>query len=166
MSTKFSGLVDYFENLARNHTSIQHTDTSKHFFRFELEEVLSGLPSEVRYPALILEGYRFGFDDDKSDNPVKKREGAFILIDHIPDPGDFSAIHEVWDELELIGDDILARIRYDKSNRTSPVRDFRLPSVSGTLLATEFGGLYGIRFTFEITNFFPYSLDETKWLDL
>ncbi|NQU53584.1 MAG: hypothetical protein HQ522_13705, partial [Bacteroidetes bacterium] len=59
---KFSDLITYFENLARKHKSILHTDTDKHFFRMEIDEVLAGINrTDVAYPMLILEGYGFGF---------------------------------------------------------------------------------------------------------
>jgi hypothetical protein len=159
---KFSDMVAYFRLLASEHQQIKHSDTDKHFYRFEVDEVLSGI-NNIRYPAFILEGYRFSFTDKKSDNPVKKRQGAFILLDHVGDPGDHDKIHQVWDFLEEIGDDILARIAADKRQRTSPVRDFDLESVEGTLLATEMGNHYGIRFTFDVDCRFSMEVDPAKW---
>ncbi len=88
---RFSALVDYFKRIAVEHRQIQHDDTHNHFYRFEVDEVLSGIHS-LRYPALILEGYRFSFGDQKADNPVKKRQGAFILLDHVTDPGDHDQV--------------------------------------------------------------------------
>ena len=113
MATRFTQIVQYFENLARQHVGIQHTNTEKHFYRFEIDEVLSGLGS-INYPAMILEAYAIEYDDNKSDNVMKNRKGAFILLGNVPDRGDHDSIHELWDELEEIGDDILARIRADK----------------------------------------------------
>ena len=43
MAAKFTDLISYFENLARRHKSIAHTDSEKHFFRMELDEVLGGI---------------------------------------------------------------------------------------------------------------------------
>ena len=156
-SEKFSELVSYFENIAKQHIKIQHTTQKKHFYRFELDEVLTGI-SGINYPALIMEGYRFGFSDNQSDNVQKKREGAFILLDHVKDPGDYNKIHEVWDELEAIGDDIIRRIRKDKRKPANPVAGFNIESVKASLIATEMGNHYGIRFLFEIDS--KFSTDE------
>lgn len=161
---KFSALVAYFEQLAREHVKIQHSNQKKHFFRFELDEVLTGKAARMNYPAFILEGYRFDFIDRMSDNPVKVRHGAFILAQHISDPGDYEYIHAVWDELEEIADDILVRMKADKRNPASPIRHFDIDTVEGTIIATELGGLYGIRITYSVNCAFSFDVDKTKWI--
>jgi len=163
MRTTFSELITYFKKLATNHKEIRHSETEKHFYRFEVDEVLTGI-NKLKYPAFILEGYRFTYKDMKADNPVKKRQGAFILLDHVGDPGNHDKIHEAWDRLEEIGDDILSRINADKRDKTSPVRDFDLESVEGNLLATEMGNHYGIRFTFDIDCRYSREVNFEKWL--
>lgn len=159
---KFSAFVEYCKQLATEHMLIRHSDTEKHFFRYELEEILTGLQN-ANYPAFILEGYRFGFKDARSDNPIKKRSGAFVLMAHVADPGDYNQIHEVWDKMEAIGDDIFARLKQDKREITSPVYDFDLASVEGSLIATELGSHYGIRFTFDIDCQMDMDVDPTHW---
>jgi hypothetical protein len=164
MAAKFSDLVEYFEKLAGEHVSIAHTATNKHFYRFELDEVLTGMCTSIKYPALILEGYDFNFSESSSDNIRKKRSGAFILIDKITDLKDYNKIHEVWDELELIGDDILVRLRADKESRLVPVlRDFNINECTGTLLSVLELGQHGIRFTFNLTSPVNSEVDETRW---
>lgn len=162
---KFSEIVDYFKSLAQKHIEIKHTEQEKHFFRYELDEVLAGKPAGMNYPALILEGYGFKFKDDKSDNLAKQRTGAFILAKNISDPGDHNYIHQVWEELEEIADDILSKMRKDKRNPDSPIRHFNLESAEGTLIANEFGDLYGLRITYEIECHFSTEVDESKWLE-
>ena len=43
MKAKFADLVSYFENLATNHKALNHGKDEKHFFRYELEEMLTGM---------------------------------------------------------------------------------------------------------------------------
>lgn len=161
---KFRELVAYFKQLATEHVDLLHNDTTnKRFYRLELDEILTGMQSAKSFPALVLEGYSFSFDDKQSDNPAKLRHGAFVLVDSVSDPGDFDRIHEVWDELESIGDDILARIKVDKRDRTSPVRSFNFESVEANLIGTEYGNLYGIRYTFTIESTFLSDVDESRW---
>ena len=114
---KFMDLVTYFQALAGRHKRI------KDFYRFELDEVLTSL-RDIETPCLILEGYKFSFTDNKSDNILKTRSGAFILLDHVKDTGDFNLIHHTWDTLEKIGDDILARIKADKNNQENKSKYF------------------------------------------
>ena len=153
---KFTDLVAYFQALANGHKHI------KDFYRFEFDEVLTSL-RDIETPCLILEGYKFSFTDNKSDNILKTRSGAFILLDHVRDIGDYDLIHSTWDSLEKIGDDILARIKADKNNPESPVRNFPLENVEGHLLSTEMGNYYGIRFTFDIVFRFNADVDPERW---
>ena len=153
---KFTDLVSYFQTLASQHTLI------KNFYRFELDEVLTSL-RDMETPCLIMEGYKFSFTDNKSDNILKTRGGAFILLDHVKDIGNFNAIHSAWDSLEEIGDDILARIRSDKHVLSSPVQNFPFESVEAQLISTDLGNFYGIRFTFDIVCKFNPDVDPLRW---
>ena len=164
--TNFSNLIAYFENIARMHVGIQHTDHSKHFFRFELDEVLNGINrTDVAYPMLILEGYSYDYTDNKSDNIIKNRSGAFILLDHCPDISDYGKVHEIWDYLETIADDILVKIKTDKRNPLTPVvRGFEFSNVESKLIANEIGNSIGLRVTFTISSPVSSDVDTSRWL--
>jgi hypothetical protein len=165
--TKFSDLIAYFENIARTHVDILHSDNEKHFFRMEIDEVLAGINrTDVNYPMLILEGYSFDFTDNRSDNLLKNRQGAFILLGHVPDISDYDAIHAQWELMEDIGTDILIKIRADKRNSSVPVvRDFNFASVSASLIMNEIGNGVGIRFRYTITSPTDTDVDISKWID-
>ncbi len=164
--SKFSQLVSYFENLARLHKDIGHTDSEKHFFRMEVDEVLGGINrTDVKHPFLILEGYGYDFTDDKCDNLLKNRRGAFMLIDHVSDQTDFEAIQTVWENMEEIGDELLVRMKSDKRNPLAPaIRDFDFSTVEASLLANELDGNYGIRFTYVLTSPRNNEVNPDKWL--
>lgn len=164
----FSDLITYFENIARNHVLIQHTDAEKHFFRMELDELLGGfnIPS-ARFPFLVLEGYAYDYTDNRSDNVLKKREGAFVLMDYVKDVTDYDAVHVVWDKMEKIADDILARIRADKRNPKTPViRDFNLENVQVSLILNEINNSAGLRVKYTLTSPSPVEVIPENWLDL
>jgi hypothetical protein len=162
----FSELIAYFEWIARNHVGIQHTDNEKHFFRFELDEVLNGINrTNVAYPMLALEAYSYNYTDNKSDNILKNRNGAFMLLDHCPDISDYENIHAIWDKLETIADDILIKIKTDKRNPLTPVvRGFEFSSVDSGLIMNQMGNSIGIRITFTITSPVPSDVDGSRWL--
>jgi hypothetical protein len=163
--SKFSDLIAYFENIARKHVDISHSDNEKHFFRMEIDEVLAGINrTDVNYPMLILEGYGFAFTDNNSDNLLKNREGAFILLDHISDTSDHNLIHQKWDELEEIATEIILKIKTDKKKRTIPVvRNFNFESVNGSLLLNEIGNDVGIRISYSIASPTINDIDPDKW---
>jgi hypothetical protein len=163
MNTKFSDLITYFRTLAAQHVAIKHSETEKHFYRFEADEVFSGLKN-VSYPALILEGYRYSFIDKQSDNTMKERSCAFMMLDHLSDIGDFDGMHDIWDRMEIICDDLIARIKSDKRNpNVNAVRDFDLNSVEAALIAAKAGNNFGIRITFTVTSPHNIDVDSTKW---
>jgi len=166
MKNKFSDLIAYFENLARTHVEIQHSEHEKHFFRYELDEVLNGIQrSDVAYPMLILEGYNYDYTDNKSDNIIKNRTSAFILLNHCPDISDYNKVHEIWDNLETIADDILIKIKTDKRNPLTPVvRAFEFTSVESKLIANEIGNAIGIRVTFTVSSPVSSDVQANRWI--
>ena len=163
MMTRFSDLIQYFRTIATQHVAIGHSISEKHFYRFELDEVLTGL-KKVNYPALILEGYRYSLSDKQSDNVMKERSGAFMLLGHLNDIGDYDAMHQLWDHLETICDDIIVRIKADKSNpNAKAIRDFDLGSVNVALIANENDKNYGVRCTFTISSPLCTDVNSEKW---
>jgi len=163
MTTRFTDLIQYFRTLASQHVAIGHSKSEKHFYRFELDEVLTGL-KKVNYPALILEGYRYTLTDKQSDNVMKERSGAFMLLGHLNDIGDYDAMHQLWDNLETICDDIIIRIKSDKRKTDAKaIRDFDLGSVNVALIANENDKNYGVRCTFTISSPLSTDTNPDKW---
>lgn len=163
MNARFSEIITYFRTLAAQHIAIGHSYSEKHFYRLELEEVLGSLKN-INYPALILEGYRYSLNDQKSDNVMKERTGAFVLIDHLHDRGDFDQMHTIWDNMEAICDDIIARIKADKRNTAcKAVRNFDLNSIQVALIANETDRNYGIRCTYTISSTLATDVDPDMW---
>ena len=162
----FSDLILYFESLAASHKKILHTAEKKHFFRMELDEVLSGINRrDVNYPLFIMEGYGFNFTDNNSDNLLKNRSGAFMLIQHVPDITNFSKISEAWDEMEEIATDILVKIYADKRSReVDVVRHFDFSSVNASLLRNQVGKDLGIRIEYAITSPVQNDVNPDNWL--
>ena len=166
MKSKFKDLVEYFQLIAENHSGILHTDSQKHFFRFELEEFMTGMKAKINYPALILEGYDFNFIDSQSDNVHKSINCAFMLIGKVSDKGDFDSIHDLWDTLEEIGDEIIVRILDDKRQRNIEVLSyFDINDVSGAPLTDVSLIHYGFRYDFKLSWPVNNDIDTDKWND-
>ena len=165
MSAKFSDLIAYFEGLATRHKSIGHSETEKHFCRMETDEALGAMNrQDVEFPLLALEGFRYGFTDNRADNLMKNREGGFMLLQRIKDVSDFATMHQLWDELEEIGDDILIKMRADKRNPLTPViRDLDFNSIEALLIRNEIGYTIGSRYLFNISSPASTDVDESKW---
>lgn len=164
MKAKFADLVNYFEQIATEHVDIRHTIQNKHFFRIELDEILTGLRSKICYPALILEGYDFQFIDQNSDNVHKQISSAFVLMESVKDKGDYNNIHDVWQRMEEIGDEICVRILNDKRSRSIDILSyFHLSNVRGTLLVDANLLHYGVRYEFSLSWPMVNDIDPSKW---
>lgn len=160
----FNQYISYFESIARNLIAIGHTDTKKHFFRLEFEEVLTALPNQMNWPCMILEGYDVSFIDNKSDNILKVRNGAFVILDKVKNLQDFNAIHAVYDKCEVIVDDIISKIMNDKRSRQhAVVKDIDLSQVEIVMIANDVEGAFGFRCSFPIINTHDIAINPAKW---
>lgn len=167
MEASFNDYVAYFKNLATKLKAIKHTDDEKHFYRMELDEVLTTIKSsELNFPAFALEAYDFNLSDSNSDNLLKNREGAFMILNHPTNKMDIDEIYTIWEACEEIADDIIIKMYADKRNpkENKVIRNIDLQSIQGKFLANQPGGLYGIRITFTIQSSKNNEVDTAKWL--
>lgn len=163
---KFSDYIAYHEYLAIQHKSINHRANDKHFFRFELEDVFTTLSDDVKFPAYILEGYDFDFKDSLSDNVMKGRNGAFMILFYCGDETKYSLINTLYQQAEEIGDDIVTRMIADKRNRNVEViRDFDISATQGKMIANASKGYYGMRYEISLKSAFSNDVDINKWSD-
>ena len=159
--------ISYFKNLATQHKEIGHTEEEKHFFRMNIEEVLTGLRSDINLPALILESFEGRLVDKKSDNNLANREGAFMILKKV-EVDNFDQENEFLDDSERIGLDIIKRMRRD--SKTNPIQDrilkrFDYDGVSWGKVGPVFDNYYGYRFIFRLQDFENMKFDPDKWLD-
>lgn len=174
---QFKQLVAYFEQIATSHYILQNSPTRKSFFRFEINEFLQALPSEINFPAMAMEENSWTLQDNNSDNVFKRRYCGFMLMQKINDPGNFTEVSNAFDYLEEIADDIVARMHKDKVSRrrpgeapaeTDPVAVVR--HISFNTIETEpvgfsrFPSVVALRTTFEIETPFRAQYDPDKWL--
>ena len=162
-----SEYVEYFEEISRQHTEIQHTDDEKHFARINIEEVLTGLRSSILTPALILESFEGGLIDNKSDNILADRMGAFMILKQVQ-MDNFTQEAEFLDDCERIGLDVIRRMRRDA--RVQPIQDrllrgLQLSKVGWMKVGPVFDNWYGYRFTFSLEDYETMKYDDSKWLD-
>lgn len=162
-----SQYISYFEGIATNHKEIAHKEDEKHFCRMNIEEVLTGLRSGILTPALILESFEGSLVDNKSDNILADRTGAFMILKKV-EVDDFTQENEYLDDCERIGLEIIKRIRRDArivpiQNRTPKI--FNLNSVEWQKIGPLFDNFFGYRFTFKMSDTENMSYDKAKWLD-
>lgn len=162
-----SQYISYFEGIATNHKEIAHKKTEKHFYRMNVEEVLTGLRSDINSPALILESFEGSLTDNKSDNILADRIGAFMILKKV-ETDNFTQEHEYLDDCERIGLEIIKRMRRDA--RVNPIqnrllKNFDLNKVNWQKVGPVFDNYFGYRFVFSLVDPENMSYDKTKWLD-
>lgn len=165
MST-YKDLQAYFENFARLHASILHTDSEKHFFHSNLNEILSGLRSTVNFPCVLMADYDYSFIDNDSDNHIKKRSVALVFLDHASDIDDFEAISGIYSLMEQIADDWINRIYADKLDRRHAfLKDFEINETNAVQFSTADNN-FGIWLPISVSSLHNISIDTQKWTDL
>jgi hypothetical protein len=165
MST-YKDLQVYFENLATNHASILHTPEDAHFFKSDINEILSGIRDRVNFPCVIMADYDYSFVDNDSDNYHKRRAIALVFLDHCEDADDFESIRDIYSNMEEIADDWINRIFSDKTERRHPfLKDFEIDQINAVQFST-IDNSYGIWIPITATSLHDISVDTKIWSDL
>jgi hypothetical protein len=146
-----SSYIEYFRQLATEHKEING------FYMMDINEILDGLRSTVKYPALILENLSGSYMASNLDNPLEVINGGFLIIDHLPNPDDFQGEMALIDRMKQIGHQVIVQMLYDKM-KCEPLAEkailgFDINTVNFEVIGPVFDNDYGIWFTFRIIEF-------------
>lgn len=142
----------FIENQAAD--LVGHTDTEKHIFRKGVIEFLEGLSDDVNYPAILIERADFNYTDSLSDNIMKTREMAIMVVDHAPDPSDTGDIENRQESCEIIADKILNRMQEAKHyERNEAMQAFSFNNVNGSEIQNVGDSNYGVIIEIELSNY-------------
>jgi len=147
-----SSYIEYFRRIVDEHKEING------FYMMDINEILDGLRSTVRYPALILENLSGSYIASNLDNLLEVINGGFLIIDHLPNPDDFQGEMLLIDRMKEIGHQIILRMLDDKM-RCEPSAEKAIPgfdinSVSFEVIGPVFDSDFGLFFSFKIQKFF------------
>jgi hypothetical protein len=142
-----SSYIDYFRKIASEHKDING------FYMMDINEILDGLRSTVKYPALILENLSGSYMASNLDNPLEVINGGFLIIDHLTNPDDFQGEMVLIDRMKEIGHQVIARMLHDKmkcellSEKAIPGFDINNVNfeVVGPVLDNDFGLLFSFK---------------------
>jgi len=161
-----SDYIAYFENLAKQHVDIRHTDVEKHFFRMESSEIINDQVSELNWPAMVLETYDINYLSRNTNNILKSHNGVFMVLMRPDSEQDYDSIHDIWEKCEKIGSDIIIRMYNDRFNVAEPVVKFDINSVEAHPVITDIDGSYGFRFSFSQLTRQSHINNTESWNDL
>ncbi len=161
-----TGYVDYFRQLAVSHKDLLHDPLTeegkgemenKRFAIFGNEEVIKGLRTEIKFPALIIELYDTQASYENIYDIRKKTSGAFMVIDNAIEDNFLDELR-AYATAEGIINDILKKIwqdhyGVDKDRCQTPFQDFYFDyeiTPTGKLFQNEYG--YYVQFNFKLKN--------------
>jgi hypothetical protein len=159
---------DYFETLARQHNSIGHSDSERHFFRSSIEEALGAISNRtIRYPAMMLlplEIRQVG----NTDNAYEKIYGGFMLLDALRKPEDHARRELIIDQTRIICEDIIQRIIHDMNDCSTPFGNKIFPEFEiNDLVKKEWGPVwdnaFGWSYQFPVFTHYLHSYNRDVW---
>lgn len=143
-----SSYIEYFRRLAAEHKDING------FYMMDINEILEGLRSTVKYPALILENISGSYLASNLDNPLEVINGGFLIIDHLPNPDDFQGEVVIIDRMKQIGHQVIARMLHDHLKcellTIKAIPGFDVNSVTYELMGPVFDNDFGILYSFRL----------------
>jgi|WetSurMetagenome_2_1015567.scaffolds.fasta_scaffold04201_5 hypothetical protein len=156
-----SSYIEYFRKIASEHKDING------FYMMDINEILDGLRSTVKYPALILENLSGSYMASNLDNPLEVINGGFLIIDHLQNPDDFQGEMIIIDRMKQIGHQVIARMLHDKM-KCEPLADkaipgFNLNTVAFEVIGPVFDNDYGLIFSFQIISTLLFDCESCVW---
>lgn len=149
----------YLESLAANHTDVNHSSTTPHYFRGELEEFYMDLRNKVSFPAVVAEGFEISFPDGD-----KTRETSFIIANSYSEVKNWESIFSALSVCETIGDEFLRRMLHDEEDSDSFC--VNVEPVSATPIINDQCLYVGMRYTIRLNESFSEDVDSSKWTDI
>ncbi len=157
-----SSYIEYFRRLAAEHKEING------FYMMDINEILDGLRSTVKYPALILENISGSYMASNLDNSLEVINGGFLIIDHLPNPDDFQGEVVIIDRMKQIGHQVIARMLNDKMKcellAEKAIPGFDINSVNYETLGPVFDNDYGFMYSFKIQDVIGLEYYSYKWV--
>jgi hypothetical protein len=160
--TDINSYVEYFRRLAAEHKEING------FYMMDINEILDGLRSTVKYPALILENLSGTYIASNLDNPLEVINGGFLIIDHLQNPDDFQGEIIIIDRMKIIGHQIITRMLYDKM-KCEPLAEKAIPgfdvnTVSFEVIGPIFDNDYGVLYSYKLLRCLVMEYNPSIWL--
>lgn len=130
---------DYFENLAKTHAVIRHGHDGKCHFSSLIEEAQNQFAQRMHYPCVVLSTGDF----EGATPTTMDREVTLLFLDHCADTGDYGQIRRIFDTMEQVMRDFIARMLRDRARTVREVSRFALGQTEAHQVYLESAGLYG-----------------------
>lgn len=159
---KYSEAEIYFKRIAEQHIAIAHRAEEKHFYRMSFEEIAAAERTILCLPALVLEGYSGNIDGISTDNLIDNNSIDFMILGKAS-ADDFNKQSDVLDEMQVIGDDIISRIRKEHIDFTAPFKGMKIRDIHYTAVKMFLGKFCGWRYSIRLYNQKKLVYNPVKW---
>ena len=159
--TDINSYVEYFRTLATQHKEIND------FYMMDINEPLTALRSNIKYPALILTSLSGNFEASNLDNILDSINAGFLIIGSLDQIDDFSGEMLLFSKMKKIGIDIIARMLNDYTKceplALKAIPDFNINSVNYEMLGPVFDNDFGMIFTFKLQDTLVLDYNSINW---
>jgi hypothetical protein len=156
-----SSYIEYFRRIAAEHKEING------FYMMDINEILDGLRSTVKYPALILENLSGSYLASNLDNPLVVINGGFLIIDHLLNPDDFQGEMVIIDRMKQIGHQVIVRMLHDKMKcellTEKAIPGFDVNTVTFEVVGPVFDNDFGLLFSFQVIHQLLIDCESGVW---
>jgi hypothetical protein len=161
---KHSSYREFFENLARNHTALNHTETTPRFFAWD-KDFLREKQNSLVYPILMLSPLGGNIRDNGAGHVKDIKSGGFaVLISEKRAGGDPASREEIYDTAFSIGLDILAKMKELAKAGNCAGLGFDLNRVSYELLDYPWlDNCYGYAFMLPLSQVLSLTVNPLAW---
>lgn len=166
---KYGEAVAYFENIAKVHVDVQHRTDRARFFRVDMDDIVNAVRNIRTFPAVVCQIPEMNYTGETVDTLNRMRNVMLTFLNKC-DVSDDKKKVQIYEEMELIGEEFISRMvddyknRDDKSRPRVSVQNFKLTSYKVGPVAD---GCFGMQFILSfghpaltITRF-----NNAKWTD-
>ena len=146
--TDVRAYLSYFQTIASEHISIND------YFVLDINEPLSALRGDIKYPALIMNSITGALNAQNLDNILDDVQAGFLIIGQLANVDDFSGEMILFQQMKQIGLDIISRMNHDlircQPRAQKAIWGFHLNSVAYDMVDGIFDNCFGFSFTFRL----------------
>jgi len=159
--TDINSYVEYFRTIGKEHKEIND------FYMMDINEPLSALRSNIKYPALILTSLSGNFEASNLDNILDSINAGFLIIGHLDQIDDFSGEALILSKMKQLGTEIIARMLHDhlkcEPMAVKAIPGFNINTVTYEILGPVFDNDFGIMFSVKLLEILPLEYDSSVW---
>jgi len=120
---------EYLEDLATRHVDVQHSLSTKRFFRVDFEELDDAIGREAHWPLLAALNPLMNVEAQAASNMRLAIRGSVMILDRLPGKRDFAQRLAVEQKCFAIARDLILKMVNDRKTYDLENKAFALPGL-------------------------------------